>query len=116
MLQVGFPLPDLLDMDYGLAELGIVEVRKGPREAASVSTLGQQVMSKSLLCQLGAGRLEEGSSHQYNPAAFLNKMLPLRPSALLGQGLPRRQLESCYFPSLAARGNDFTFFCCLKQG
>lgn len=32
MLQVGFPLPDLLDMNYNLAELDIVEVRKGAGE------------------------------------------------------------------------------------
>lgn len=29
VLQVGFPLPDLLDMNYNLAELEITEVRKG---------------------------------------------------------------------------------------
>lgn len=32
VLQVGLPLPDILDMNYNLAELDIVEVRKGTGE------------------------------------------------------------------------------------
>lgn len=41
MLRVGLPLPDFLDMNYNLAELDIVEVRKGMGEAMSVNTFGQ---------------------------------------------------------------------------
>lgn len=42
VLQVGFPLPDFLDMDYNLAELDLVEVRKGAKERSQSVSLANE--------------------------------------------------------------------------
>lgn len=62
VLHVGLPLPDLLAINYNLAELDIVEVREGLGEAMPINTLANGRSGRARLWPTGGEEWEKGKA------------------------------------------------------